>query len=188
MCTIFLEFVLGGDSLVVVESRKAWRNREASASEGVLALLEALRVGLGAESVGLFDDDRADPAAAPGALNLWDSFGERPCIEIDWEAWYRQLRADGRVDVTCRCGAAHRLCGFSIHERWTLILVAPPVLPAGGAVAIASSLRALSEKLPPAMTPDERRQAGLAGAGEDESVPARGAWVAPVWWVRRRPA
>ena len=177
-------------SLFVVESRKAWRNRDASAGEGVLALLEALRLGLGAESVGLFDDDRAEPErdGPGGTLNFWDSFGERPCAEIDWEAWYRTLHTDKRVDSTCRCGGDHRLCGFLIHGRWILLLVAPPVLPAGGAVAIASSLRALAEKLPPAMTPDERRQVSLGSDPSDEaSAPADQALAGPIWWVRRRP-
>jgi len=161
----------------------------------VLALLEALRMGLGADSVGLFDDDRAEAeperaAAAGGALNFWDSFGERPCAEIDWEGWYRTLRADKRVDTTCRCGGQHRLCGFLIHGRWILLLVVPPELPAGGAVTIASSLRALAEKLPPAMTPDEQRQAGLgAEPSVEETAPVNSvpALAGPIWWVRRRP-
>ena len=178
-----------------MESRKAWRNRDATAGEGVLALLEALRMGLGADSVGLFDDDRAEAeperaAAAGGALNFWDSFGERPCAEIDWEGWYRTLRADKRVDTTCRCGGQHRLCGFLIHGRWILLLVVPPELPAGGAVTIASSLRALAEKLPPAMTPDEQRQAGLgAEPSVEETAPVNSvpALAGPIWWVRRRP-
>jgi len=175
---------------MLVESRKAWRNRDVTAGEGVLALLEALRMGLGADSVGLFDDDRAEPerAAGGGALNFWDSFGERPCAEIDWEGWYRTLRADKRVDTTCHCGGQHRLCGFLIHGRWILLLVAPPGLPAGGAVTIASSLRALAEKLPPAMTPDEQRQAGLgAEPNPEETAPVDPALAGPIWWVRRRP-
>jgi hypothetical protein len=170
-----------------LETRKAWRNRDTSSGEGVLALLEALRHGLGAESVGLFDDDRADPdpGAEPGALNFWDSFGERPCAEIEWDAWYRALRAQKRVDTTCHCGRGHRLCGFLIHDRWVLLLVAPPVLPSAGAAAIASSMRALAEKLPPGMTPDERRQAHFA-SGDDLSTPATEAPTVPVWWVRKR--
>jgi hypothetical protein len=176
-------------SLLVVETRKAWRNRDASAGAGVLALLEALRHGLGAESVGLFDDDRADPdpdaGSARGALNFWDSFGDRPCAEIEWDAWYRALRAQKRVDTTCHCGRAHRLCGFLIHDRWALMLVVPAVLPAAGAAAIASSLRALAERLPPAMTSEERRQASF-GSEDDPSPPATMAAAVPVWWVRKR--
>jgi hypothetical protein len=162
-----------------VESRKAWRNRDASAGEGVLALLEALRTGMGAQGVGLFDDDRADPDAPRADLNFWDAFDERPCTLIAWDSWYRDLRRDGRVTSRCGCGEAHHLCGFLIHGRWALLLVAPPALVSSGAAAIASSLRALAEKLPPARTAaewDDIRRHEAPPAGTDDG---------PVWWVRK---
>jgi hypothetical protein len=136
-----------------METRKAWRNREVSAGQGVLALLEALRDGLGAQGVGLFDDDRGDPSGAASPPNFWDAFDERPCAEIDWDLWYRELRTNERVETTCGCGGAHHLCGFLIHGRWALLLIAPPALPASAAAAIASSVRALADKLPPARPP-----------------------------------
>ena len=166
-----------------MESRKAWRNRDASAGEGLLALLEALREGLGAQSVGLFDDDRAgpDPGSPRAGLNFWDAFGERPCAEIDWDGWYRALCREGRVATTCACGEAHHLCGFLIHGRWALLLVAPPELVSSGAAAIASSLRALADKLPPARTAAEW---AVIGRHEEEPAAATGE---PVWWVRKPP-
>jgi hypothetical protein len=167
-----------------VESRKAWRNRDPSSGEGVLALLEALRNGLGAQNVGLFDDDRADPDSPGNALNFWDAFGERPCAEIDWQAWYQSLRRDGRVATTCSCGAEHHLCGFLIHGRWALLLVAPPALVSGGASAIASSLKALADRLPPARTAAEWEAiARYEGAPASPTADAGD----PVWWVRKLP-
>lgn len=185
-----------------MESRKAWRNRESSAGEGVLALLESLRDGLGAQSVGLFDDDRADPERPTGALNFWDAFDERPCADIDWEAWYRELRTRERVETTCGCGGEHRLCGYLIHERWALLLVAPPALAPGGAAAIASSLRALAARLPPGkgqadhLHHDAGATVGRTGdsdGGAAGDTPATGAPEAVartgglLWWVRKAP-
>jgi len=176
----------GRVSLSVVESRKAWRNRDSSAGEGVLALLEALRDGLGAASVGLFDDDRSDLDAesSRGALNFWDAFEQRPCGDIDWDGWYRELRTNGRVESVCGCGGAHHLCGFLIHDRWALLLVAPPALPAAGAAAIASSLKALAARLPPGKTADERDAVKQYDAPPQPSAAAAGG---PVWWVRKPP-
>jgi len=127
-------------------------------TEGVLALLETLAQGWGAQGIGLFDDDRADPDSFDGlsALDFWDAFRERPCAEIDWAVWYRELRLNGRVETACGCGAGHRVRGFLIHDRWALLLVAAASLNPGGAATITSSLRALADRLPPARTPEER--------------------------------
>ncbi|MEO7670370.1 MAG: hypothetical protein ABI560_11445 [Myxococcales bacterium] len=180
-----------------MESRKAWRNRDRSAGESVLALLEGLRQGLGALGVGLFDDDRADadPDSPRGALNFWDAFDERPCAEIDWERWYRELKREQRVETTCGCGGAHHLYGFLIHGRWALLLVAAPALPSGGAAAIASSLTALAAKLPPAKTAAEweaiaryEGESPATGAtGTSTPAGASGGGGPPVWWVRKLP-
>lgn len=169
-----------------MESRKAWRNRDPSAAQGVLALLEALRDGLGAQGVGLFDDDRADPdpVSPRCGLNFWDAFDERPCAAIDWDSWYRDLWQNERVDTICGCGGSHHLYGFLIHGRWALLLVAPPALPSRGAAAIASSLRALAAKLPPAKSPSER---DTIAKYESEAASPRATVGGPVWWVRKLP-
>ena len=171
-----------------MESRKAWRNRKHFASEGVLALLEVLRNGAGAESAGLFDDDRADPVSGPrgGALNFWDAFDLPPCATIDWDQWYRELKTSDRVETLCGCAEAHRLCGFLIHGRWLLLLVVPASLPGDGAAAIASSLRLLADQLPPARTDRERREAERYD-GDTSSAAAAGASGGPAWWVRKLP-
>lgn len=173
-----------------MESRKAWRNRERSAGESVLALLEGLRNGLGAEGVGLFDDDRAErhpptlAGGSSGALNFWDAFDHRPCAAIDWDGWYEELKKTESVDTTCGCGGGHRLCGFLIHGRWALLLVVPPVLSSEGPAAIASSLRALAAKLPPAKSREEWE---AIERYDGEPATSRGPVRAPVWWVRKPP-
>ena len=169
-----------------MESRKAWRNRDSSVRESVLALLEALREGLGVEGVGLFDDDRADsdPGAARGGLNFWEAFDGCSCAVLDWEGWYRDMRQEGRAATTCGCGEGHHLCGFLSHGRWVLLLAAPPALLSSSAVAIDSSLRALADKLPPAPAAAEREAIALYQDDADRPSAATGS---PVWWVRKVP-
>ena len=152
-----------------------------------MALLEALRNGAGAESAGLFDDDRADPMPASGGgagLNFWDAFDLPACAAIDWDHWYRELKTNDRVETLCGCEQAHRLCGFLIHGRWGLLLVVPSSLPGDGAAAIASSLRALADKLPPARTPQQRLEAARY---DGDTASGAGASAGPAWWVRKLP-
>jgi hypothetical protein len=163
-----------------VPSRKEWRNREPSAGESVLALLEALREGLGAQGVGLFDDDRAEPNRQPP--NFWDAFEQRPCAEIDWRGWYQELRQSGRVDTTCGCGGQHRLLGYLIHDRWALLIVAPPSLHASVAAAITSSVKALAAQLPPAKKPDPQ----MPQPEVEEPRVSQGTGGL-LWWVRKGP-
>lgn len=156
----------------------------------MLALLEALRQGLGAQSVGLFDDDRADPDpdSPRGALNFWDAFDQRPCGDIDWDRWYRDLRKHERVDTVCGCAEDHHLRGYLIHRRWALLLVAPLALPSGGATAIASSLKALAAKLPPDRSALERDAVNKYDRQlEPPAGAADGPTGGPVWWVRKPP-
>lgn len=148
-------------------------------------LLEALRAGLGAETVGLFDDDRGDggDGTAAGTLNFWDAFDGQPCSGVDWAAWYRELRLHQRVEATCTCGADHRLHGFLIHGRWALLLAAPPALAGGDATAIASSLTALAAMLPPGRSAEER----AAAARYEGDAPSTSNATRPNWWVRKLP-
>lgn len=144
-----------------------------------MGLLEALREGLGATGVGLFDDDRADPGRQPP--NFWDAFETRDCGEIDWVAWYQTLRAQERVETSCGCGGRHQLLGFLIHDRWALLVIAPATMHAGVAVAIASSVKALAAQLPPAKKPDPQRPDERAETDDDE-LPG-----GPLWMARKAP-
>lgn len=167
-----------------MESRTRWRKRSPGVQEGVVAILDALRGGIGAEALGLFDDDRAQlsPLQKDAQLNFWEAFGDLPCIRPDWNAWYRELKANKSVSSPCACGADHRVQGFLIHDRWALLLVADADL--GDAAIVLSSLKALADKLPPARGPSAEPTADdELGAGD---LPAMlGADAAPLWWVRK---
>lgn len=137
--------------------------------------------------MGLFDDDRAerDPVSGTGSLNFWDGFDERPCAQIDWDSWYRALRQNDRVETTCGCGGQHHLYGFLIHRRWALLLVAPPVLQSAGIAAIASSVRELAAKLPPAKTAAEWD--AITRYDGEAATPPLSTGAPPLWWVRKPP-
>ena len=148
-------------------------------------MLDALRDGVGAEAVGLFDDDRADLHPSPHAtqLNLWEAFGGLRCVDLDWSVWHAQLKAEKRFETVCACGAEHRVIGTFIHERWALLLVLPAELATGAAASIASGIKTLAERLPPGKALDPN-SAGLPEA--DSAFDPVGAPIhsAPVWWVR----
>lgn len=154
-------------------------------------MLDALRDGIGAEALGLFDDDRGDrpsdgdapgPSPASGEPNFWEAFDGLPCAEVDWRSWYRQLRSEGQVESTCSCGQAHRLSGYLIHDRWALLLVTSHTWQPGAAAAVSSSVKLLADKLPLAHKRDPMAvelQARLHAV--DSEPPAPGA----MWWVRK---
>jgi hypothetical protein len=170
-----------------VETRSRWRKGEPGTREGVIAVLDALRDGIGAEALGLFDDDRGDLTASPQApqLNLWEAFGGLRCVDGDWAAWYAGLKRDGQVESVCACGAGHKVYGFFIHERWALLLVAPAVLPVGTAAAISSGVKTLAERLPPARKPDPNPVNVPGGDALEDLHDARPAAIPPpIWWVR----
>jgi hypothetical protein len=168
-----------------VQTRKAWRNRGPEAGERVLALLEALRSGLGVEAVGLFDDDRTDPERDPSPPNFWSAFQGSACAAIDWDDWYATLRRAGRALATCGCGAGHALSGFLIHGRWALLVLAPPVPPAETAAAVASALHALAAQLPPAKDREDPRARTAGPPGESDAPPRE--VEALVWWAGKDP-
>jgi hypothetical protein len=155
----------------------------------VRSVLDALRDGIGAEALGLFDDDRGDRAEdaaeaspAAGEPNFWEAFDGLPCAEVDWRSWYRRLRQDGQVESTCSCGQAHRLSGYLIHDRWALLLVTSHTWQPGAAAAVSSSVKLLSDKLPPAHRRDPLAvELQARFDAEDQGQQAPGA----MWWVRK---
>ena len=177
-----------------VDSKRSGR-LEGKAREEVSSVLDALRDGIGAEALGLFDDDRGDRpepdahgaptlAASAGANhpNFWEAFDGLPCAEVDWRHWYHQLRTAGRVESTCSCGSAHRLGGYLIHGRWALLLVTSRSWEPGAVAAISSAIKLLSDKLPPAHKRDPLAQQLKARAeAEDAGLASAGT----VWFVRK---
>lgn len=145
-----------------------------------MALLDGLRAGLQSDVVALFDDDRSDPAGAP-PLNFWDALDRGPCADIAFDGWYRTLRAEGKADEACGCGAGHRLQGYLIHHRWALLVIPAGPVRSDGVAAIASCVRALADCLPPGRQPDPVAQELTDEDGAtDRHDPL-------IWWVRRQP-
>ena len=164
-----------------VESRTRWRKGEPGTREGVVAVLDALRDGVGAEAVGLFDDDRAPSPLSDAALpiNCWEAFGGLPCVDLAWDDFYRALKQTGQVETVCACGGEHQVRGFLLHERWLLLVVTPSVLGPGGATSLSSAIKALRDKLPPAQRHDRETAAMIALAGPPPAASGQ------VWWVRK---
>jgi hypothetical protein len=167
-----------------VESRTRWRKGEPGTREGVAAVLDALRDGIGAEALGLFDDDRGELNPSPHApqLNLWEAFGGLRCVDLDWGHWYAALKTDGRVETVCACGAEHKVHGFMIHDRWALLLVTPAALGTGAAAIISSGVKTLAEKLPPGRKLDPL--AASVPESDEALGPRLTGITAPVCWVR----
>jgi hypothetical protein len=167
-----------------VETRTRWRKGEPGTREGVIAVLDALRDGIGADALGLFDDDRGElnPSPHGNHLNLWEAFGGLPCVNLDWGRWYAELKSQKRVETVCACGGGHRVHGFLIHDRWALLLVAPASLAAGAAAIVSSGVKALAEKLPPGRKHEPN--APVEPDNGDLLEPRPGAIAPPLWWVR----
>ncbi len=160
-----------------MESRTRWRKDEPGLRKRVQALVEALRQGVGAQSVALFDDDRAALLPEPSAsLCFWDAFCQAPCVGVGWNETYAQLRSTGHFEHPCTCGA-HTISGFVIHGRWVLLLIAPRVLDSGAALALSSGLKGLAQHLPPCRPADPV-------ADQHREPPSSGLVDRPLWWVR----
>jgi len=152
---------------------------EPGGRERVTAVLDALREGLGAEAIGLFDDDRAEsgPGGPRSAVDFWGAFDDLAlgCVNVDWPTWYAELRASESVETACACGA-HRLNGRVIHGRWVLLTVTPAAAAPGAALAVSSALTALAASLPP-----PRVRSGF----DQDAGEARPSAGTPLWWVRK---
>lgn len=153
--------------------------------EQIHALLEALRDGIGADAIGLFDDGRAElrPSGPTDPPNFWDAFGGLPCVSVDWERWYEELRATRRAEAPCTCATEHRLLGFLIRDRWALLLMASPTLIPGAAAIIASGVKVLSDRLPPPLA--RELLTDIRGQPEELDGPSPPLAGVPVWWVRK---
>jgi hypothetical protein len=174
-------------SLAVTSSKRPHR-LEPSERQEVMAVVDALRDGIGAEAVGLFDDDRAQLHASshPAHPNFWEAFGGLPCLEGDWSSWYLELRTNKRVDTTCACGAGHRLCGYLVHDRWALLVVAHASLIPGaaqrrrvGGEGAGRPATACAQTRDPSGGEGGRRRTGPRAGGDPDVVGAQGPAVAP---------
>jgi hypothetical protein len=85
----------------------------------IRALLEALKTGIEAKVIGIFDGAKSwlhsSSEKSPGTF--WAGFNELGCLRADWGAWDRELLTSGRARVDCQCGA-HSVEAFLFHNRW----------------------------------------------------------------------
>src|SRR5262245_13065291 len=101
--------------------------------ERVNAMLAALKEGVGATVVGIFDDDRGrlHATSEPGPEPFWDAFRELRCLSVDWaDSWYMELRSEKHVTAACSCGG-HVLRSLLIHGRWALLVLVDRTLGSG---------------------------------------------------------
>lgn len=144
-------------------------------------VLAALKHGIGAAAVGIFDDDRTrmylSSEASPTVF--WDSLRAMPCLKVDWPSWYRELRGTKRRSAGCGCSGAHAVHGLLLHERWILLVVAGgPLFP--GAESVMSSAAGLIAGLLPAV----RVKLPSPGAG-GRGGPAPARLGIPLRWARK---
>jgi hypothetical protein len=71
--------------------------------EQIQSAIDALKVGVGATAIALFDDDEARIHASTTmpATDFWSAFGRMTCLRVDWQRWYRTLRSVRHHEVTC---------------------------------------------------------------------------------------
>ena len=147
--------------------------------QAVQDVVGALKAGVDAMAVALFDDDRvrihASSETPPDAF--WNIFGGITCLEVDWGTWYRELRATRQHKATCSCGERHRLYGLVIRERWILLIVAPGE-PVPGIESVFSSAASVLMKLLPSHRARARSRGPTGGSG-----PAQ--LGIPLWWRRK---
>jgi len=148
------------------------------ADRRITALLGALKEGIEARAIGLFDVRHGELRAANTVRTsgFWDAFAGIDCLEVDWGDWDRELLVSKRAVVRCAC-SRHFVEAYLIHERWALIVLASGPLPSWAEAVIAHALALTTEMLP---------------AGRGASAQARGAASGtaelgiPTWWSRRR--
>jgi hypothetical protein len=151
----------------------------------IRALLEALKAGIEAKVVGIFDGARAwlhsSSEKSPGTF--WSGFNELGCLRADWGAWDRELLETGRARVDCQCGA-HAIDAFLFHNRWILIVLANGDLVTGAETVILHALDVLKQLLP--ARPIRRSSAPPAGSGPAGGGQGPAELGIPVWWIRKR--
>jgi hypothetical protein len=150
----------------------------------IKALLTALKAGIEAEAVAVFDARRGDLHASSEATSatFWNAFGTSVCWDVDWGDWDRELLASKRSLVSCGCGN-HSVEARLIHERWVLLVLADGPLVTGAGSVVSHAVRILARLLP------ARREGGAlppsgGGRGVGGSGPAEHGGAA--WWIRRR--
>jgi hypothetical protein len=152
-----------------------------SADGGVQEILVALKEGLEAAAVGVFDDDRAaiHLSSEPSTAAFWAELRELTCLLVDWSAWYQALRESRHLTTPCTCGA-HAIHSLVLHERWVLLVIAREPLFPGASSVIASAARLMAPLLASVRVKIAPPEVDTGGEGPDASRLG-----IPMWWVRK---
>jgi hypothetical protein len=150
----------------------------------IKSLLVALKAGIEAEAVAVFDARRGDLHASSEATSatFWNAFGTSVCWDVDWGDWDRRLLTSMRSLVSCGCGN-HSVEARLIHGRWVLLVLADGPLVTGAESVVSHAVRILTRLLPArgeggALPPSGGGRAGGAASPVEPELPA--------WWIRRR--
>src|SRR6185436_17518115 len=129
-------------------------------------ILLALKEGLGAVAVGVFDNDRATIylSSEPSAAAFWERLRELTCLELDWGAWYQALRESRHLTTSCSCGA-HGVHSLVLHERWVLMVVARAPLVTVTDLVMVSAAKVLAPLLASARVKFNPLDADAGGEG-----------------------
>ena len=148
--------------------------------QAVQETVGALKGGIDASAIALFDDDRvriyASTETPPDAF--WNVFDGMTCLQVNWKAWYRELRANRQQKAMCTCDGRHVLYGVVVHERWILLVVARGTQVPGVESVFSSTATVLSRLLP-----TQRARAGSRGPAGGGPPPAE--LGIPLWWRLR---
>jgi hypothetical protein len=150
-------------------------------------LLTALKEGIDAAAIGVFDGRRGDMHASSEMTlaAFWDTFSANDCWDVDWGDWDRELLTAKRAAVSCGCGG-HSVLAFLIHDRWALLVLARGSLITGAGAVVVTAVKILTRLLPATRSKGSVLPPYGGGRGGGGSGPAE--LGIPVWWVRRRTA
>lgn len=151
-------------------------------SQQIRGTLERLKADAGLTATALFDDDRGELAGSSeaGPAAFWGMLEVLPCLEVDWDEWYRTLRLEGSRTVSCACEEEHAVKAQVVGTRFVLLTVSTGPLVSAGPWAAAAAIAFLSTVLPP---PLRRPRKPRGGGGPDVARLA-----IPLWWLRRSQA
>jgi hypothetical protein len=148
-------------------------------SQQIKVTLERVKAAAALTATALFDDDRGELAGAsePSPSAFWGVLEVLPCLEVDWDEWYRTLRGEGSRTVSCACEEEHAVKAQLVGRRFVLLTVSTGPLVSAGPWAAAAAIAFLSTVLPPPL----RRSRKPPHGGEPEAARVG----IPLWWLRR---
>ena len=154
----------------------------AKIDDQIRVTLVQLKADAALTAAALFDDEQGALAGSTeGAPNaFWGVLEELPCLEVDWDEWYRTLRREGSHTVGCTCGETHAVKAQLVGSRFVLLTVSTGPLVSVGPWAAAAAVAFLATVLPP----PRRRLRKPPGGGEPENARLG----IPLWWLRRSQA